>query len=67
MEEVAADGKSRYKKTPFDKREGVFVSERLVLCLSLLFGGDVHKGSGNNFSGEIFDLFGLEFNETIDE
>ncbi len=40
-----------------------FLLKRLVFCLHLLFGSHIHEGSGNDFSSEILDLFGLELDE----
>jgi hypothetical protein len=55
------------KKTPSDVRR-VFFDSPLGLVFGLfLFSSDVYESSGNDFSGEIFDLFGLEFYESINE
>lgn len=57
---MAAEGEAGNKKRPI---QGVFYSER---SLDLLLGWEyVHEGSGNDLTSEVFDLFGLEFYETV--
>ena len=34
--------------------------------IGLLGGSDINKRAGNDLASEIFDLFGLEFYETVD-
>lgn len=39
------------------------MSEGRLLLFGLLLGEDVHERSRNNLTGEILDLFSLEFDE----
>lgn len=57
----------KIKKTPFDKFRVFFDLKRGRLGLGFFLCSDVYKRTRDDLTGEILDLLGLEFDESVDE